>query len=81
MLPIRIVFPALACSLISTSVAILDRILLTTFLDFLPPHEGEIISEALTEAEHPDEKNFLQKSAVESILGRLAPESCCQKEI
>ncbi len=71
MLPIRIAFPTLACSLISTSVAISDRILLTTFLDFLAPYEGEIISEALTEADHPDVKDFSQKSAVESILGRF----------
>ena len=71
LLPIRIAFPALACSLISTSVAISDWIFLATFLDFLAPFEGEIISEALTEAEHLDVKDFPQKLAVESILGRF----------
>ncbi len=40
-------------------------------MDFLPPYEGEIISEALTEVEHLDVKDFSQTSAVESILGRF----------
>ena len=72
MLPARIAFPTLACSLISPTAAISDRILLSMFLDFLAPYEGEIINEALTEAQKADGKDFSQRSAMESILGRFS---------
>ena len=71
MLPTRIAFPVLACSLISTTATISDRILLSTFLDYLAPYEGEILNEALTEARHADREDFSQRLAVESILGRF----------
>ena len=71
MLPARIAFPTLACSLISPTAAISDRILLSMFLDFLAPYEGEIINEALTETQKADGKNFSQRLAIESILGRF----------
>lgn len=38
---------------------------------FLAPYEGEIINETLTEAQKADGKDFSQRSAMESILGRF----------
>ena len=80
MLPTRIAFPTLACSLISPTVTISDRILLSTFLDFLAPYEGDILKEALTEAQQADGKEFSQRSAVESILGRFGARKQPSKE-
>ena len=73
MLPTQIAFPTLACSLILPTAAISDRILLSTFLDFLAPYEVEIINEALTEAQVADGTDLSQRSAIESFLGRFGP--------
>ena len=83
MLPICIEFSALACcSLNSTSVSTISvGILLTTskLTTFLAHYEGEIISEALSKAEHPDAKDVSQKLAVDSIRDRFGTRKLLSK--
>ena len=70
-LPIRIAFPVLACTLLSPSIKIPDDILISTFVDSLIPYESDILKRALSDLADESTKEFSEKSALINLVSRF----------
>ena len=70
MLPTRIAFPVLACSLLSPMAKISEEILVASFIDFLAPYEGDMVKQALKEVNDQPAQEFTGQHALDNLFSR-----------